>query len=128
LINFPKPNDNTEYSDTTMGYRMSWREGRYLLQGMALAFAFLAAVGTISGVLFILFVAVAPGGIGASIREKMGGLSEFQGQLMLAAALQTIGWGFLPHIQFVTQRLGRLMTIVMGAATLFLLALVLFSL
>jgi hypothetical protein len=107
---------------------MSWREGRYLLQGMTLTFAFLAAIGTISGVLFILFVAIAPGGIGAAVREKMGSLNYLQGQIMLAAALQTIGWGFLPHIQFVTHRFGRFMTIVMGTATLFLLALVLFTL
>ena len=107
---------------------MGWREGRYLLQGMTLALAFLAAIGTLGGVLFILFVAIAPGGIGAAVREKIGSLNYLQGQVMLAAALQTIGWGFLPHIQFVTQRLGRLMTIVMGTATLFLLALVLFTL
>lgn len=107
---------------------MSWREGKYLLQGMTLALAFLAAIGTIGGVLFVVFVAVAPGSIGASLRDNIGSLNYLQGQLMLAAALQTIGWGFLPHIQFVPLRLGRRMTIVMGTATLFLLALVLFSL
>jgi hypothetical protein len=107
---------------------MVWREGKYLLQGMTLALAFLAAIGTLGGVMFILFVAIAPGGVGASVREKMGSLNYLQGQIMLAAALQTIGWGFLPHIQFATQRLGRFMTIVMGTATLFLLALVLFTL
>ncbi|MBD3883043.1 hypothetical protein IFO70_14865 [Phormidium tenue FACHB-886] len=107
---------------------MSWREGRYLLQGMTLALAFLAAVGTVGGVLFIVFVALAPGSIGVSLRDNIGSLSYLQGQLMLAAALQTIGWGFLPHIQFVQPHLARWMTIVMGTATLFLLALVLFSL
>ncbi|HEY9640708.1 MAG TPA: hypothetical protein V6C57_09495 [Coleofasciculaceae cyanobacterium] len=104
-----------------MGYLR--REGKFFLQGMTVTFAFLAAIGTLSSLLLILVTTVFPG-----LRDKIGSFNNLQGQLILASALQTIGWEFLRHIQFVTWRLARVMVLVMAAVTLFFLTLALFSL
>ncbi|NJR65896.1 MAG: hypothetical protein HC772_12185 [Leptolyngbyaceae cyanobacterium CRU_2_3] len=107
-------------SKITMGYLR--REGKFFLQGITVTFAFLAAIGTLGGIVFMVATVAVPG-----LREKMGSPNNLQGQLMLLAALQTIAWGFLRYLQFVPQRLARTMMIVMAAMTLFFMTLVLLS-
>ncbi|HEY9631456.1 MAG TPA: hypothetical protein V6C84_29550 [Coleofasciculaceae cyanobacterium] len=83
--------------------------------------AFLAAVTTWGCILLMWMTAIVP-----SLREIVS--STFQGQLLLAASLQTMTWFFLPQIQFIPEQMGQKMAIVMAGVTLFLLAVVVFSL
>jgi hypothetical protein len=99
------------------------RGGKFLLQGMPVSFAFLVAIATFSSILLMLITTRFP-----SMRSAIGSLNGLQGQMILATALQTIGWEFLRHIQFVSRRLARIMGVTMAAITLFLLTLALFAL
>ena len=102
------------------------QDGIHLLQGMTVALAVLGAVVTIGGLLLSVTLSFAPGEVIHALRGKMG--RTLDGVLLSAAIVQTLGWAWLPRIQFVPQRIGRGMAVIMGAIALFMFATVLFSL
>lgn len=103
----------------------SQRDGLSFLQGLIVTFAVQAAVITLGGVLLVFGVALAPGELEDNF-QAIGG-QDLAGNLMVAALIQTIVWGWLPYIRFVPQRLGRITMYSMGTMTLIMFVMVLIS-
>lgn len=103
----------------------SQQDGVHFLQGLTVALAFQAAAITLGGVLLVFAVAFAPAGLEDNL-QAIGG-RELAGNLMLAALVQAIVWGWLSYIRFVGQRLGRLMMYGMGIITLLMFLMVLIA-
>jgi hypothetical protein len=101
-------------------------DGIYFLQGMTVTFAILGAIATISAGLLVMLIAFAPRGLEESLRQ-LGGRT-LEGDVMLAAFVQTIGWVWLTRLRFVPIRLGKSMMITMGAITLVMFVMVLIAL
>jgi hypothetical protein len=99
------------------------QDGIYFLQGLVVALAVQAAIATVTGALLALIIAVAP----ASLREILGtiGGPQLAGNVMIAALIQTVVWGWLPYVGFVARRWGRWMMWGMGGITLLMFILVL---
>ncbi|WAL60891.1 hypothetical protein [Thermocoleostomius sinensis] len=99
------------------------QDGIYFLQGLTVALAVQAAIATVIGALLALMIAVAPTGL----REILGTISSpnLAGNVMIAALIQTVVWGWLPTIGFVPRRWGRWMMRSMGGMTLLMFVLVL---
>jgi len=103
----------------------SQQDGLTFLQGLVVTFAVQAAVITLGGVLLVFVVALAPGGLEDNL-QAIGG-RDLAGNLMIAALVQAIVWGWLHYIRFVPPRLGRAMIYGMGAMTLIMFVMVLIS-
>lgn len=103
----------------------SQQDGLSFLQGLIVTFAVQAAVITLGGVLLAFMVAFAPSGLEDNL-QAIGG-QDLAGNLMVAALIQTIVWGWLQYIRFVPQRLGRRMIYSMGTITLIMFFVVLIS-
>ena len=97
----------------------------YLLQGMTLTLAITGAIATGGGVLLFFTTIFAPTAIKENVQQLTG--DTFAGEIMLVAMIQTIGWGVLAHIRFISPQVGWKMMKVMGTITLFMFGVVLFS-
>jgi hypothetical protein len=101
-------------------------DGFYFLQGMTVTFAVLGAVMTIGAGFLVLMIAVAPRGLAEPLRQAGG--RTLEGDVMLAAFIQTVGWFWLPRIHFVSSQLGRRMMITMGILTFLMFGMVVVAL
>lgn len=101
-------------------------DGIYFLQGMTVTFAILGAVMTLGAVLLVLLIALTPGELADNLRQVGG--RTLEGDVMLAAFIQTIVWVWLPRLRFVSAPLGRRMMITMGAITFVMFGMVLVAL
>lgn len=101
------------------------RDGMHFLQGLIIAFAVQAAVITLGGVLLVFVVALAPAGLEDNF-QAIGG-EDLAGNLMVAALIQAIVWGWLSYIRFVPYRFGRMLMYGLGIITLLMFLMVLIS-
>lgn len=101
------------------------QDGIYFLQGLTVTLAMLAAIATLGGVLLTVMIAIAPGELEDSLRHVGG--RTLEGDLMLAAFIQTVVWYWLPRIHFVAWQFGHRMAIALGIVTLFMFTMVVFS-
>ena len=90
-----------------------------------MALVWQAAIATLGGVIWVFMVALAPAGLEDNL-QAIGG-KDLEGNLMVAALIQTLIWGGLPYFQLVSRRLGRRMMYTMAATTLILFLTVLIS-
>lgn len=102
------------------------QDGIYFLQGLIVTLAVLAAIATLGGVLLTVLIAIAPGELEDNLRQVGG--RTLEGDLMLAAFIQTVVWYWLPRLHFVTRLFGHRMAIASGIVTLFMFTMVVFSL
>lgn len=102
------------------------QDGIYLLLGITVTLAVLAAIGTIAGVLLSIGLTIAPGPVASSWRDRLGQQLAFG--VLLAALLQTAGWMWLPRSGFVSWTWSRRIRSVMIAIGIFMFAMLLFSL
>lgn len=102
------------------------QNGFYLLLGLTMTLAIVAAVLTVGGVLASIALAVAPGKLVSSLRGQVSQLLATV--LILAATFQTAGWFLLPVLGFVPSRQGRIMQRVMAAIALLMFVMLLVSL
>lgn len=103
----------------------SQHDGVDFLQGLIVTLAIQAAIVTLGGVLLVFLVALAPTGLEDNL-QAIGG-KELAGNLMVAALIQAIVWGWLPSVGFVTRRLGRIIMYGMGVITLLMFLMVLIA-
>lgn len=101
------------------------QDGMHFLQGLIVALIVQAAIITLGGVLLVFIVALAPAGLEDNL-QAIGG-EDLAGNLMVAALIQAIAWGWLPYVRFVPYRFGRVMMYGMGIITLIMFLTVLIS-
>ena len=101
------------------------QDGMHFLQGLIVALIVQAAIITLGGVLLVFVVALAPAGLEDNL-QAIGG-EDLAGNLMVAALIQAIVWGWLSYIRFVPYRFGRMVMYGMGVITLIMFLTVLIS-
>lgn len=103
--------------------RRRQQDGIYFLQGLTVTLVIQAAVATVAGALLALMIALTPASL-KQVLEPIGG-RNLAGNVMVAAFIQTVVWGWLPYSGFVSRRWGRWMVRGMGGITLVMFLLVL---
>jgi ABC-type amino acid transport system permease subunit len=99
------------------------QDGIFFLRGLMVTLAVQAAIATLVGAVLALLTALAPASLKPTL-EAIGG-PHLSGNVMVAALVQAVIWGWLPYIRFVPRRLGRWVMRGMAVTTLILFLLVL---